>query len=144
MNEKNEKLYTQSFPRFADTYCFNPVTKQPEVDGQLDIVQLVQDNYVDSFSKLLNNTIDEFDYDSQGYVRIRDLDDLIEISDYIDEYKLNNNIPVEKSFEDVLNQLKQQQLNQLQQQKQQQQDKDNKKKEIVKENEKKEEIKQEI
>lgn len=131
MNDKQR--YTQSFPRFADTYRFNPVTKQPEIDGQLDIVQLVQDNYVDSFSKLLNNTIDEFDYDSQDYVRIRDLDDLIEISNYIDEYKLNNNIALETSFEDVLNQLQQQQQQQ-----------DNEKKEIVKENEKKEEIKQEI
>lgn len=129
MKEKNERIYTQSFPRFTDTYRFNPVSKQPEVDGQLDIVQLVQDNYVDSFSKLLNNTIDELDYDSQGYVRIRDLDDLIEISDYIEEYKLNNNIPVETSFEDVLKKVQQQT--------------ENIKKESV-EDEKEKEIKQEV
>lgn len=130
MKEKNERNYTQSFPRLVDTYRFNPVSKQPEVDGQLDIVQLVQDNYVDSFSKILNNSIDELEYDSQGFVRIRGLDDLIEISDFIDEYKINNNIPADMSFEDVLKKAQQQ----LQEQ--------NENKELK--NEKKEEIKQEV
>lgn len=128
MKEKNEVIYTQSFPRFADTYRFNPVTKQPEVDGRLDIVQFVQDNYVDSFSQLLNKTIDEIEDDNQSFVRVRDLDDLIDISNYIDEYKTVNNIPLETSFEDILKKVQQQ----------------NENKEIEKESEKEKEIKQEV
>lgn len=105
MKEKNERVYSQSFPRFTDTYRFNPVSKQPEVDGQLDIVQFVQDNYVDSFSKLLNKTIDEVEDDNQEFIHLRGLDDLIEISNYIDSYKESNNIPLETSFEDILKDL---------------------------------------
>lgn len=127
-NEKEKYQYTQSFPRFVDTYRFNTLKRQPEVDGQLDIVQFVQDNYVDSFSKLLNNTIDELENENKPYIHVRDLDDLIEISDRLYDYKETYGIDSNTSFEDLIKILEEKQKNQ--------------EKEI--ENEKKEETQQEV
>lgn len=109
MKEKNEKNYTQSFPRFVDTYRFNSLKRQPEVDGQLDIVQFVQDNYIDSFSKLLNKTIDEIQEDNKPFVHVRDLDDLIEMSDRLYDYKETHGIDHNTSFEDLIKILEQKQ-----------------------------------
>lgn len=129
MKEKNEKLYTQSFPRFIDTYRFNTLKREPEVDGQLDIVQFVQDNYVDSFSRLLNKTIDEVVDDNKPFVHVRDLDDLIEMSDRIYEYKETYGIDQSVSFEDLIKVVEQKQKES---------------EEMNKENEKEKEIEQEV
>lgn len=129
MKEKNEKIYTQSFPRFVDTYRFNTLKREPEVDGQLDIVQFVQDNYVDSFSRLLNKTIDEVEDDNKPFVHVRDLDDLIEMSDRLYDYKETYGINQDVSFEDLIKIVEQKQKEQNLE---------------VAENEKKEETKQEV
>lgn len=127
-NEKEKYQYTQSFPRLVDTYRFNTLKRQPEVDGQLDIVQFVQDNYVDSFSKLLNNTIDELENENKPFIRVKDLDDLIEMSDRLYEYKETYGIDSNTSFEDLIKFLEEKQKNE----------------EKEKENEKEKETQQEI
>lgn len=109
MKNEKEKYYTQSFPRFVDTYRFNALKQQPEVDGQLDIVQFVQDNYVDSFSRLLNKTIDEVEADNKPFIHVRDLDDLIEMSERLCEYKDTYGIEQNTSFEDLIRIVEQKQ-----------------------------------
>lgn len=111
-NEKEKYQYSQSFPRFVDTYRFNTLKHQPEVDGQLDIVQFVQDNYVDSFSKLLNNTINELENENKPFIHVKDLDDLIEMSDRLYEYKEIYGIDQNASFEDLIKILEEKQKNQ--------------------------------